>query len=193
MSCSEALDYVLDWRRPSYSSSTMATTCPNGDLANLTALDAMLTARAAPLPSGEMAITILILGWTNGKSQISMRETGASYIEAQIARLKSFGLENYLVISTDLSAAQEYKKKTSAAKSVSGNLCKGVLRPRGICCGWSGQGIEQLSTSSWGLFPTHPYLLFLQRWWFTTHALSRGYSILSLSTPTSIFRSTRTG
>ena len=49
----------------------MAVACPaNGELGNSTALDAMLAARA----SSQRELVILVLGWTNGGAQITMRE-----------------------------------------------------------------------------------------------------------------------
>ena len=33
---------------------------------------------------------------------------------------------------------------------------------------------------NWTMTPTHPYLLFLQRWWFTAQATAMGHSVLSL-------------
>merc|ERR1719446_1384447 len=39
---------------------------------------------------------------------------------------------------------------------------------------------EGATGRAWGLSETHPYLLFLQRWWFTGQATARGYNVLSL-------------
>lgn len=136
--------------------------CPfhRGDLRNVSNLDAMLAARA----SAAKEISVLILGWTHGTAQVSMRGSGPALIEAQVQALQRFSRHNYLVITP-----------------TTNNMCKAVLQKAGICCGWSDIGKEKMKSAEvWGLFPTHPYFLFLQRWWFAGEALSRGYSILSL-------------
>lgn len=133
------------------------------------ALDATLMARASPRHD----ITILILGWTNGATQVSMREAGVEFVANQVESLRLHGITNTLAITTHLQI-----------KNHGGNnLCLSALRPRGVCCGWSSVGMEHVpphGTNDWGIFATHPYLLFLQRWWLTSHALMRGYNILSL-------------
>ena len=48
-----------------------------------------------------------------------------------------------------------------------------------------GAGMEAVAPGKpgrqgWKLHETHPYLLFLQRWWFTAHATAQGQSVLSL-------------
>jgi hypothetical protein len=35
---------------------------------------------------------------------------------------------------------------------------------------------------AWTVDETHPYMLFLQRWWLTGQAVYRGYNVLSLDT-----------
>ena len=163
----------------SQSHGNMAPSCPaNADLRNETALEAMLAARASPA----RAITILILGWTHGKAQVTMRETGVGLIETQVHALRAMGIENYLIITPLL---LELDKRHVSGNN---NLCVHTLRPLGLCCGYSDTGLSHLSSRwmpgspspDWGLFPTHPYMLFIQRWWFTAMALTRGYSILSL-------------
>ena len=149
--------------------------CPaNGDLHNDAALEAMLSARA----STARELLIMVLGWTNGKSQINMRDEGVRFIEAQIASLRRHSVENYLVLTPQL-GQQNRRAGTD-------NMCLNRLRPRGVCCAYSSVGMREVGVTidrgnaSWGMFTTHPYMLFLQRWWFTTHALVRGYSILSI-------------
>ena len=149
--------------------------CPaNGNLHDASALDAMLAERA----SSRRDLVILILGHTNGKAQIPMRADGVHFVQAQIASLALHGISNYLVITPEWG---------SPRKQGIDNLCLNVLRPQGVCCGFSSAGMNELSTTrfnkgnrSWGMFNSHPYLLFVQRWWFTAQALVRGYSILSL-------------
>ena len=115
---------------------------------------------------------------THGKAQVTMRDSGPQFIETQVRSLRSLGVENYVVVTPNLastSVAQERGAKNA-------NLCESALRPRGICCGFSDVGIAELQGSQWGLYPTHPFLLFLQRWWLASEALARGYSILSRNT-----------
>ena len=147
--------------------------CPaNGDLHDAAAFDAMLQARA----SSRRELLIFVLGWTNGKSQIAMRDEGVHFIDTQISSLRRHGVGNYLVLTPQLGQP--------GRKGGTDNMCLTKLRPRGVCCAFSSIGMRELSVNrgnaSWGMFSTHPYMLFLQRWWFTTQALTRGYSILSL-------------
>jgi hypothetical protein len=66
------------------------------------------------------------------------------------------------------------------------NLCLSRLRPRGVCCAYSGVGMHLVHASgpgrAWTVDETHPYMLFLQRWWLTGQAVYRGYNVLSLDT-----------
>ena len=146
----------------------MLSTCPNGDLRNATALDELLAARASP----NRELTILILGSTHGKAAVTMKDAAITFIEAQVRALSSWHHDNYVVVTTTANAGQ--------------HRCQRVLRPLGICCAWSDIGIEDLlgktpaANSGWQLFPTHPFLLFVQRWWVAAQALTRGYSVLSL-------------
>ena len=160
--------------------------CPaDGNLQNSTALEAMLRARASP----RRDLIIFVLGHTNGPSQIAMRDAGVSYIQAQVAALRRHGISNYLVLSPSLGARR---------RGGSENLCLNFLRAKNVCCAWSSVGFDELARAQaqwspdstrlvskdsphpWGIFPTHPYLLFLQRWWLSSEALARGYNILSL-------------
>jgi hypothetical protein len=139
------------------------------------ALEAMLEARASP----RRELVILILGWTNGKAQIAMRDEGLRFIHTQVASLAQHGLPHYLVLTPNLGDPRR--------KDGNDNMCLNFLRPQGVCCAFSSVGFAELQSSpfnrgnnSWEMFATHPYLLFLQRWWFTAHAVARGVSILSL-------------
>ena len=153
--------------------------CPaNGDLHAVGAFDAMLKARA----SRRRELVILILGHTNGRAQVTMRGDGVRFVEAQISSLAQHGIANYLVLSLNI-LGEEWRRREG-----SNNVCTHTLRARGVCCAYSSIGMPELASdvarasqnNSWGMFSTHPYLLFLQRWWFTTEALARGYSVLSL-------------
>ena len=74
--------------------------CPaDGNLQNATALESMLRARAVPVTRD---LIILILGWTNGAAQITMREAGVQFIEQTIASLRRFGLDSHYVVITPL-------------------------------------------------------------------------------------------
>lgn len=74
----------------------MGRACPaDGNLRDAAALERLLTARA----TSNKDLIILILGWTNGGAQITMRESGVAFIEAQISALRDFGLgDNYIVL-----------------------------------------------------------------------------------------------
>ena len=157
---------------PMYTPLPDAYECPdNGDLHNETALKKLLVARS----SKARELVILILGWTNGKTAINMREFGPDFVQAQLGSLASHGIRNTLVLTPNLITDTHRAGSTT-------NLCLSTLRPRGICCAYSSVGMKELVNNSWELFPTHPYLLYLQRWWFTAQALAHGVSILSLDT-----------
>ena len=99
--------------------------CPaDGNLQNATALESMLRARAVPATRD---LIILILGWTNGGAQITMREAGVQFIEQTVASLRRFGLDNHYLVVTPLLPIH--------LRAGSSNLCKNILRARGICCG----------------------------------------------------------
>lgn len=153
----------------------MGRACPaDGNLRDAAALERLLTARA----TSNKDLIILILGWTNGGAQITMRESGVAFIEAQISALRDFGLgDNYIVLTPSLPLT---------LRAGSNNICRNVLQPRRICCGWSSIGLDHEFHANnsykdrWGLFPTHPFYLFVQRWWLAAEALVRGFNILSL-------------
>lgn len=154
-----------------FDASHMRDSCPaNGDLGNTTALDEMLESRAE---AGTRNLIILILGMTHGAAQVTMRDSGALYVEAMVNSLRRHGMSHYLVVTSDLS-----RLKLAASY----RPCTGVLRPRGICCGELGVGMDVLTRASpaWKMFSSHPYMLFLQRWALAARALDRGYNILSL-------------
>ena len=73
------------------------TRCPaDGNLQDPAALDAMLNSRA----TFSRDILILILGWTHGGAQVTMRESGAAFVEAQVSALGRFGLGDHYVVVT---------------------------------------------------------------------------------------------
>ena len=153
-------------------SGSAVSSCPaNGDLHNVTALHEMIEARASP---ETRELVILILGWTNGKAQVNMRDSGTDFVSATLSSLlNQHSITNYLVLTPHLINQPNRAAGTD-------NLCRAVLRPRGICCGYSSVGMREAVNNSWEIFPTHPYVLFLQRWWFTAQALVRGVSVLSI-------------
>ena len=55
--------------------------------------------------------------------------------------------------------------------------CREAGRQNGECDGCIVQRGETLTVDE-----THPYMLFLQRWWLTGQAVYRGYNVLSLDT-----------
>ena len=142
--------------------------CPAGDLQVPGTIEALLATRASP----QRDIIISILGWTHGSTAVTMREAGVAHAKALASSLERLSLP-YLFITTQVPSypsTQQYH-----------NLCRSRLLPMGLCCGWSSVGmIEVHNRTRAHLFPTHPYMLFLQRWAFTSRALSLGYSVLSL-------------
>lgn len=146
----------------------LSSMCPSqGHLQQMDTLDTMLRLRS----NADRILCLLVYGPTSGKASIRMKDAGIRFIEQQVGRLHEFGLP-HLVLTTWLHLPQHPQD----------NACSSHLRPRGICCGWSDVGIDLVSRpgQEWTVHPTHPYLLFLQRWWFTARATDRGYNILSL-------------
>ena len=146
---------------------------PGGDLEDPAQLDAMLAARASP--SRDVVITIL--GPTTGTRAIQMSESiGEAFVLNLLTTLRSFGVTNTMPITTHLHAPEH----------PGNNLCLSRLRPRGVCCAYSGVGMHLVHASgpgrAWTVDETHPYMLFLQRWWLTGQAVYRGYNVLSLDT-----------
>ena len=137
-------------------------------------MDELLRARA----SAQRDIVITILGPTTGKNHVRMGATGQLMLRNMVMSLKRHGVTNYLAITTHLSLPHEAEN----------NLCLSVLRPAGICCGYSGQGMGDVHAGANGRKwlgeqgETHPYMLFLQRWWFTGQVVGRGYNVLSIDT-----------
>ena len=88
-----------------------------------------------------------------------------------LKRLNSFGIHSTLPITTHLHLPAH----------PANNLCLSRLRPRGICCAYAGVGMELVhagaSGRGWTVDETHPYMLFLQRWWLTGQAVYRGYNV----------------
>lgn len=148
------------------------TDCPATDLEVPEQLEAMLRARASP----RRDIAITILGPTSGMRAVQMGEQGKQMLLNMISNLRHWGVGNYLAITTHL-----YQPSHPG-----NNLCLSALKPAGVCCAYSGVGMPLVAEGSpgrrWGITETHPYLLFLQRWWFTGQAVGRGYNVLSLDT-----------
>jgi hypothetical protein len=148
--------------------------CPTGgDLEDPAQLDAMLAARASP----NRDVVITILGPTTGTRAIQMSESiGEAFVLNLLTTLRSFGVTNTLPITTHLHVPEH----------PGNNLCLSRLRPRGVCCAYSGVGMHLVHASgpgrAWTVDETHPYMLFLQRWWLTGQAVYRGYNVLSLDT-----------
>ena len=150
-----------------------ALTCPlEADLEQPSRFDAMLRARASA--AGDIVITIL--GPTTGERAIKMGKLGRLMLANMVANLKRVGVAHYLAITTHL----------HLPGNADNNLCLSELRPAGLCCAWAGVGMPRVAEGtvgrSWTVSETHPYLLFLQRWWFTSQATARGYNVLSLDT-----------
>ena len=133
----------------------------------------MLAARASPVRD----VVITILGPTTGTRAIQMSESiGEAFVLNLLTTLRSFGVTNTLPITTHLHMPEH----------PGNNLCLSRLRPRGVCCAYSGVGMHLVHASgpgrAWTVDETHPYMLFLQRWWLTGQAVYRGYNVLSLDT-----------
>ena len=148
-------------------------TCPAAaDLEQPAQFDAMLRARASS--TGDIVITIL--GPTSGARAIQMGKLGWLMLANMLANLGRVGVTNHLAITTHLHLPAH----------ADNNLCLSELRPRGVCCAWAGVGMRLVAEGTlgrtWTISETHPYLLFLQRWWFTSQAAARGYNVLSLDT-----------
>ena len=147
--------------------------CPvSADLEDPAALDAMLAARA----STERDVVIMILGPTSGLRAVRMGALGEAMLRNMVANLRAVGVHSYLAITTHLHLPAH----------PSNNLCVSRLRPAGICCGYAGVGMRHVAADApgrnWTVEETHPYMLFLQRWWFTAQAVARGYNVLSIDT-----------
>ena len=127
---------------------------PSANLEDPEQMDAMLLARA----SAQKDIVITILGPTTGKHHVRMGDLGQLMLRNMVANLHRVGVTNYLAISTHLSLPQE----------AGNNMCLSALRPAGICCGYSGVGMQHVHAGGngrrWDVSETHPYMLFLQRW-----------------------------
>ena len=145
----------------------------SADLEDPRQLDAMLAARA----SARKDVVITILGPTSGTRAIRMEEEmGESFVLNLLSTLASVGVTNTLPITTHLHTPSH----------PGNNLCLQRLRKRGVCCAYSGVGMGLVHAGKsgrlWTVEETHPYMLFLQRWWLTGQAVWRGYNVLSLDT-----------
>ena len=160
-------------RRLRDDSSAQLLECPaNGDLANSSAFDAMLHARASP----QRDVVLMLFGkvgrtsLTTGVVPIDMGWEGAQYIESLAARLDAMEIHNHLVVTA---ASNDGERSDSA-------VCRGVLQPLGLCCGWSSAGSNELRHNAWGWHKTHPHFLKLQLWWVLAQVLVRGYNAMTL-------------
>ena len=101
---------------------------------------------------------------------------GESFVLNLLSTLASVGVTNTLPITTHLHTPSH----------PGNNLCLQRLRKRGVCCAYSGVGMGLVHAGKsgrlWTVEETHPYMLFLQRWWLTGQAVWRGYNVLSLDT-----------
>ena len=147
--------------------------CPaNGDLANASAFDAMLHARASP----DRDIALMLFGkvgptnLTTGVVPIEMGWEGVQYVESLATRLSALGIHNHLVVTA----------ATTVGAHMDGVVCHETLRPLGLCCGWSSAGHEELRHNEWGWHDTHPHFLKLQLWWVVAQVLARGYNAMTL-------------
>jgi len=149
--------------------------CPHAaaDLEVTGNLDVMLTARA----SANRDLVIIISGPTSGSSSIRMGALATRMALNMLANLEERGVRNTLTLASHLHIPGH----------ADNNVCISRLRPRGVCCAYAGVGMHLVNTAGasgreWGLSETHPYLLFLQRWWLAAQATARGYNVLSLDT-----------
>lgn len=138
----------------------------------------MLSARS----SASRDLVLLIAGPTTGTIAVRMGSLAAAMLTNALANLASLGLHNTLALSTHLHLAD-----SAHPAYPNNNVCLSELRPRGVCCGYSGVGMRLVNAPGspgrkWGLSETHPYMLFLQRWWLAGQASIRGYNLLSLDT-----------
>lgn len=157
MSCS-----CLPSREPTHSWAG----CPSsGDLEDATAFAALIEARQ----SRRRDLTLLLYGQAGGSSsQLSLGDDrGVQLVRAQLSWLsKQSGGAHHLVVSPALRIRNH----------PADNLCLTVLRPRGICCGYSSVGIDHYPR--WRLAPTHPFVLFALRFWAAARVVRHGTNVL---------------
>ena len=151
-------------------------TCPsNGDFRDPTAIDAMLRARASP----RRDIVLMLYGrvgksgLTTGYVPVDMGWEGARYVQALEDRLSTMGIRNSSLVVT--AATQD-----AVSGEMDGMVCRKVLRPLGLCCGWSAFGHEALTGNRWGWSQTHPHYMKMQLWWMAGQVVARGYNVLTL-------------
>ena len=151
-----------------------SSSCPDGaNLEDPAQLDRMLAARA----NADRDVVITILGPTSGTRAVVMdQEVGEAFVLNLLRTLAAHGVTNTLPITTHLHLPDHPQN----------NLCLSRLRPRGVCCAYSGVGMDLVHANGpgtkWTVTETHPYMLFLQRWWLVGQAVWRGYNVLSLDT-----------
>ena len=160
---------------PSPTSVLGAPSCPaDGDLQDPVAFDAMMQARA----SSRRLIVLMLFGEIAKHSELQtgvvpvyMAHAGRHYVQSLVRELTRHRIHNHLVVTATGRSGDE---------SSIGSLCRSVLRPLGLCCGWSSAGHEELKTNKWGWSLDHPHWLKLQLWWVASKATARGYDILTL-------------
>ena len=154
--------------------------CPAGHLQDPATLSALLAARASP----QRDIVISILGFTHGQTAIAMRAKGSAFVRALVESLGVVGAQHYLLITPFLGAPGQHldasDRMFSSGHRSHVNMCEKELQPAGLCCGWSDFGFDLLRGNKWGIYATHPYMMYLQRWWFAAKVVAMGYNLLSL-------------
>jgi len=143
--------------------------CPAeaGDLSDPSAFSALVDTRRTK----DRDITLLLYGHASSSAiQPAMGDTARAvrFLKAQLGALHTLtgDPDAYLVISPLLTIRGHPDD----------NVCASVLRPRGICCGWSAAFSEFFD--SWQLPPTHPFPLFALRFWVASRVLALGTNVL---------------
>ena len=141
----------------------------------------MLAARA----SSTRDLVIVIAGPTTGSIAVKMGKLASAMVANMLLNLELVGIRNTLVLTTNLRISRAEAQTIPDASD--DNTCLQLLWPRGICCAFSGIGMNLVTSPNapgraWTLHERHPYMLFLQRWWLAAQATARGYNVLSLDT-----------
>ena len=156
--------------------------CPlDGNLMLPSALDAMLQARS----SHNQHLVLLTAGYVSGSAAIPMHNDAIKFARQQVDTLDSFGLQDYLILSSDFPP----HLRPRGAPANAGQFCQNQLRPLSLCCAWSSYGFDALSgtinatSRGWPAMTVyHPWMLLLQRVWLIAESTSRGYHVLSTDT-----------
>ena len=124
--------------------------------------------RSGTAPSKELRRNATHRGGAASRPAISAPfESVISYNAAQLASLTRLGVPHHLTLVPN---ADE-------------DLCVQTLMPRGMCCGWVGDGVTSKASSrlrvrNMTLHPSTPILML--KWWFMAAATREGYNVLSL-------------